>query len=386
MNRPNDLPIATRAGSPQPGTMPDAQETARLAAALQPFVDRGTLAGAVVLVASRDADLGVAAIGHADRAARTPMRADSLFWIASMSKPMTSSALMMLVDEGAVRLDDPVSTYLPEFTGQMLAVEQDEEHVLLKKPARPITVRDVLSHTSGLPFMSRLELGRIDTMSLREAVISYAMTPLSTQPGTAYAYSNAGINTAGRIIEVVRGKPYHEVMHERLFAPLGMTDTTFWPDSSQLARLAKAYRPTADKSGLEEIPIPQFTYPLDDRRRGPSPAGGYFSTATDMSRFCRMILGGGAVAGRRFLSQAAVAEMTSRQTGALAVSHGLGWGVDAAGAGYGHGGALSTDMWIDPAHGLAMIYLVHHAGYANDDGGAILPAFRAAALEAFGQA
>ena len=157
--------------------------TPAIAAALQPFVDNHTLAGAVTLVADKDRVLSLDAVGCMDIDAKTPMRTDCLFWIASMSKPMTAAAVMMLVDEGRVSLDDPVEKYLPEFQGQMLAVQRDDAHMLLKRPAHPITVREVLSHTSGLPFMSRIE-HKIDSFTLHEAAISYAMTPLEYQPGT----------------------------------------------------------------------------------------------------------------------------------------------------------------------------------------------------------
>ena len=173
------------------------------------------------------------AVGWADVAAGMPMREKKLFWIASQSKPITATALMMLVDEGKVKLDDPVEKYLPEFKDQWLAVEQDKDHILLKKPKHPITVRNILSHTSGLPFKSALEQPTLDLLPLRVAVRSYAMTPLQFEPGSKYQYSNAGINTAGRIIEVVSGMPYEEFLDKRLFEPLGMKDTTFWPNEEQ---------------------------------------------------------------------------------------------------------------------------------------------------------
>jgi CubicO group peptidase (beta-lactamase class C family) len=369
----------------------------RIAGCLQPFVDSHTLAGAVTLVASKDKVLSLEAVGYADVAAQRPMRTDSLFWIASMSKPMTAAALMMLVDEGKVGVDDPVEKYLPEFKGQMLAVEQDNDHVLLKKPSQPITVKDVLSHTSGLPFMSRVEQ-RIDTYPLREAVLSYALSPLKFQPGSKYDYSNAGINTAGRIIEVVGRVPYEEFMQERLFGPLGMKDTTFWPSEAQVARLAKSYRPHADKTGLEETTITQLTYPLTNRDRGPSPAGGLFSTATDVSRFCRMVLNGGTYEGKRYLSEAAVRQMTSTQTGSLLNDgksengYGFGWSTSrkalgssgpAPVGGCGHGGAYATNMWIDPQRRLVTVFMVQHAGYPGKDGGRILSTFTKAAEDAF---
>ena len=176
-----------------------------VAGVLQPFVDSHTLAGAVTAVASKDKLLSLEAVGYADVAAKKPMQTNSIFWIASMSKPMTATALMMLVDEGKVSLDDPVEKYLPEFKGQMVAVEQDDNHVLLKKPAHPITVRNVLSHTSGLPFMSRVE-HKIDTFSLREAVLTYALTPLKFEPDSKFEYSNAGINV---------GRPHHRTGRRR---------------------------------------------------------------------------------------------------------------------------------------------------------------------------
>lgn len=373
--------------------------TPAISAALQPFVDDHTLAGAVTLVADKDQILSLDAVGYMDVAAKRPMRADCLFWIASMSKPMTATALMMLVDEGRVSLDDPVEKHLPEFQGQMLVAEQSQDRTVLQRPAHPITVREILSHTSGLPFMSRIE-HTIDSFTLHEAAISYALTPLAQQPGTKHVYSNAGINTAGRIIEAVSGMPYEEFMQKRLFQPLGMTDTTFWPTPEQLARLAKSYRPKGAAHDLEETSIGQLTYPLDNRRRGPSPAGGLFSTASDVGVFCRMILSGGVYHGRRYISTASLQQMTSTQTGNLPGhgadegGYGLGWGTshklhapsDPAPVGpCGHGGAYATNMWVDPPHGIVTVYMVQHAGYPGKDGPRIQPAFQQAAQKAFGQ-
>jgi CubicO group peptidase (beta-lactamase class C family) len=336
-----------------------------VAAALQPFVDRHALAGAVTLVANRDGILSLEAVGYADIAANQPLQTDALFWIASQSKPITATALMMLVDEGKVHLDDPVEKYLPEFAGQWLAVEQDDNHMLLRHPQHPITVREILSHTSGLPFASAMESPTLDLLPLRVGVRSYAMTPLQFEPGAKYQYSNAGINTAGRIIEVVSGIPYAEFLEQRLFKPLGMKDTTFWPTKRQLARLAKSYKPNADKTNLEETTVTQLKYPLDDRTRQPMPAGGLFSTARDLARFCRMILNGGTLDGKRYVSEAAIHEMTKKQTGdALPDGYGLGWGT--GGGVFGHGGAYSTNMSIDTNHNLITIFLVQHAGFPLD--------------------
>ena len=352
----------------------------KLAAALWPAVENHTLAGAVVLVADKENVLSVETVGYADIDAQKPMQPDSLFWIASQSKPITATAFMMLVDEGRVKLDDPVEKYLPEFKKQWLAAEQDSDHVLLKKPSRPITVRNVLSHTSGLPFKSALEEPTLDQLPLAVSVRSYAMTPLDFDPDSSYRYSNAGINTAGRIIEVVSGMPYEDFLDERLFKPLGMKDTTFWPNAEQLTRLAKSYKPNADKSGLEEIKIGQLFYPLSDRRRQPMPAGGLFSTARDVARFCQMVLNGGEWEGTRYLSAAAVKEMTTRQTPpTLKENYGLGWAT--GGDGFGHGGAHATNMSIDPGRGLITVFMVQHAG--SPDVGKLNGAFQAAAREVY---
>lgn len=333
----------------------------KLSAALQPFVDGRTLAGAVLLVADKDKVLDVETVGYCDVDAQKPMRPDNIFWIASQSKPITATALMMLVDEGKVKLDDPVEKYLPEFKGQLWAAEKDADYEVLKKPSHPITVRNVLSHTSGLPFKSALEEPTLDQLPLAVAVRSYAMTPLMFDPEKAYQYSNAGINTAGRIIEVVSGMPYEDFLDKRLFGPLGMKDTTFWPNEEQLTRLAKGYKQNAQKDGLEEITIGQLKYPLNDRlKRYPMPAGGLFSTANDVARLCQMVLNGGAFEGQRLLSEAAVKEMTSRQTpDTLKENYGLGW---ATGGSVGHGGAFATNMSIDLPRGLITVYMVQHAG------------------------
>ena len=380
-------PVLPAADEPEPITV------------LQPFIDNHALAGAVTAVISRDRLLSLEAIGKADLAAGKPMTTDALFWVASMSKPMTATALMMLVDEGKVHLDDAVEKYLPEFRGQMLIAHQEEGQLILKKPAHPITVRNILTHTSGLPFSSRIETTsgyKADLFPLATAVIGYALTPLKTEPDSAFAYCNAGINTAGRIIEVVSGVPYETFMAERLFKPLGMVDTTLWPDDAQLQRLAKSYRPNAGKDGLDEIPIDQLTYPLGNHRRGPSPAGGYFSTAADMARFARMILCGGAVDGHRYLTQESLREMTSTQAGgrlndpSRGNGYGFGWftdaksieGAAAPAAPCGHGGAYNTDLHVDPARGLAVIFMVQHNGWALG-GEHARPTYEKAAVEAF---
>ena len=352
---------------------------------LQPFVENHSLAGAVVLVADKDKVLTLEAVGFADVAAKKPMTTDAVFWIASQSKPITAVALMMLVDEGKVKLDDPVEKYLPEFKDLKVAVKQDKE-TSLAKPRHPITVREILSHTSGMLPRSAKEQPTLDALPLREAVLSYASMPLQTEPGTKWSYSNAGINTAGRIIEVVSEMSYEEFLDKRLFEPLGMKDTTFWPSEEQVKRLAKSYKPNAEKNDLVETPVTQLKYPLSDRKqRYPMPAGGLFSTASDVARHCQMVLNGGVLNGKRYLSEDAVKQMTSKQTGdALKDAYGLGWST--GGGSFGHGGAYSTNMSIDPKRGLILVWMVQHANGFPGEGGKSQGAFRKAAEERFGGA
>jgi len=351
---------------------------------LQPFVEKHELAGAVALVADKDKVLDIETVGFADIAAAKPMAPDTLFWIASESKGMTAVAVLMLVDEGKLALDDPVEKYLPEFRGQMVVAEKDAAHVLLRKPAHPITLREVLSHTSGLPFKSAVEEPTLDGLPLAAAVRSYAMTPLQSEPGTRYQYSNAGINTAARVLEVVSKQKYEDFMQQRLFTPLGMKDTTFWPTAEQVDRLAKTYRPTKDKAGLEEAPLGQLLKPLTDRdHRFPMPAGGLFSTARDTARFCQMLLNQGEFGGRRYLSPAAWKELTTRQT-APTIKESYGFGLTVGPDGFGHGGAHATNMDVRLKDGLVLVWMVQHAGFPGE-GGKAQGAFRKAAVTAYGQ-
>ena len=332
-----------------------------IASQLQPLVDHGALAGAVTLVANKDKVLNLEAVGFADVAAKKPMTKDALFWIASMSKPMTTTAFMMLVDEGKVKLDDPVEKYLPEYKGVMVTGKKGDLH---EKPAHLLMVREVMSHTGGVVPRSPKE-PQIDILSLKDNVLVYPTVGLHFQPGTDYEYSNGGINTAGRIIEVITGKPYEQFMDERLFKPLGMKDTTFWPSDEQVSRLAKSYKANAAKTALDETVVNQLTYPLNNRKRSPCPAGGLFSTAADVGVFCQMLLNGGQWNGKRYISEAAIKELSRKQT-PESVKNSYGFGFAVNGAQYGHGGAYSTNMNVDPQHGLVTVFMVQNAGWLEE--------------------
>lgn len=332
-----------------------------VAASLEPFVTADRLAGAVLLVASPAKIIALEAVGFADLSEKRPMKPDTIFWIASLTKPLTSTALMMLVEDGRLRLDDPVENYIPEFGGQKLLKADDSNPAIQPRPKHSITIRQILSHTSGLPFRSSVEWPTLDRITLKEAVESYAAETLRFEPGSQYEYSNEGTNTAGRIIEVVSGLPYDQFLNDRLLRPLEMTETVFVPTDEQVGRLAKCYGPNSTQTRLEEKSIEFLSYPLTDPARQPIPGGGLFSTARDMSRFARMILREGELDGKRFLSPRSIQEMTRRQTKpGMATSYGLGWAREEPA--FGHGGALGSHLWINPQKSLITLYLTAYGG------------------------
>jgi CubicO group peptidase (beta-lactamase class C family) len=229
-------------------------------------------------------------------------------------------------------------------------------------------------------------------------VRSYALTPLQYEPGTKHVYSNAGINTAGRIIEVVSGTSYEDFMAKHLFVPLGMTDTTWRPTTEQMKRLAKTYRPSKDGKNLEVMPIAPLAQPLTDPTRQPCPGGGLFSTAKDVAAFGQMILRGGTHGDKRLLSETSVREMTGTQTDDL-INKGKGEGGYGLGLSTarkakpdgpvvagpcGHGGAYATNVSINPDNKLVMVYMVQHAGFPGD-GGKARGVFEKAAAEKYGK-
>ena len=360
-----------------PPAFAESVEDQRITSILQPLVESRKLAGAVTLVASPDKVLELQAIGYGDIAMKRSMRPDDMFWIASQSKPITAAALMILVDEGKVNVDDPVDMYLPEFKDQRVS-DQGE----LRKPKHQVTIKNLLTHTSGLPFAAPGERPTLDLLPLSVRAAEYARLPLQFEPGSKFSYSNAGINTVGRVIEIVSGLPYAKFLDQRLLKPLGMSNTTFWPTEQQLTRLAKSYKPNKEKTELIEIPVEQLNYPLNNRTRQPVPAGGLFSTAADLSVFYQMLLNGGVSKGKRILSEQAVQQMTSKQTGSLPTGYGFGCFTD--GNQVGHSGAYHTDTSMNREHLLIMVFLVQHADWAEECN-SLLPAFQKAAITAFGK-
>jgi len=399
-----------------PELQPAATDSGPLHSALQPMVDHHIVAGAVALVANRQKVLDLESVGYASLETKAAMQNNDLFWIASMTKSLTAAALMMLVDEGKVKITDPVEKYLPEFKGQMVAMDA-EKQTPPHPPQHPITIIEIMSHASGLVLPNDPAVR--STYVLKDDVARYGVAPLLREPGTKFQYNNTGIDTGGRIIEVVSGMPYTEFMQKRLLDPLGMKDTTFWPTEEQANRLARSARLTPDKSGLEQVKQDKgVTQALIDRlshgvavpapmladmgvgtiteyvKHYSEPAGGLFSTASDIGTFCQMLLNDGVWQGKRYLSTEAIRQMTSIQTGDIMVNpqegYGLGWFVkkkDDEGpsvGSFGHRGARRTVMWVDPKNQLVMVLLVERFDMSGEEQKELYSSFMKAAIERFG--
>ena len=361
-------------------------------AAMQEMVSKNEIAGAVTVVVSKDRVLHLETTGSADLAAKRPMAPDTLFWIASMTKPVTGVAVLMLQDEGKLQVSDPVSKYLPGFA---------DLKTPSGKPAN-LTITQILTHTSGLGEASGPAARDAKTLADLEKL--WLATPMQYEPGEKWKYTQSGINAASRIVEVISGKTFDVFVQERIFDPLGMKDTTFYPTDAQRARLVTAYAKNATTGALDVVPPRQDFGP---RNRPPQGNGGLYSTATDYARFCRMLLNGGTLDGRRYLSAAAMSLFTTPQTGDLPTGFfqtdesgnrgaNYGWGIATSilktphdgvasmlsPGTYGHGGAWGTQAWIDPVKGVAYILMIQRSGLPNSDGSDVRLAFQQAAAKA----
>nr|ADC79147.1 beta-lactamase [uncultured sludge bacterium] len=365
-------------GNPAESGM-DAAALAKIDDRMRAFVDAKQISGAVTLVARRGRVVHYGATGQADLASGRPMARDTVFAIASMTKPITAAALMILVDEGKVQLDDPVSKYIPAFKETKLAGG--------KAPQREITVRDCLTHTNGL-VSDQQNVG-----TLANTAETLARSELAFEPGSKWQYG-PGLTVVGRIVEVASEKPFEQFLAERIFAPLEMHETTFQPSAEQQQRLAQLYQPTADGKELE----PATHWLMDIAPdKSPNPSGGLFSTAGDLVRFYQMLLNGGELNGRRILSNESVQQMTQLQTGDLTTGFtpGNGWGLGVcivrepqgvsamlSPGTFGHGGAFGTQGWIDPRREMIFVLLIARKNLPNADASDIRGEFQRLAVEA----
>jgi CubicO group peptidase (beta-lactamase class C family) len=196
-----------------------------------------------------------------------------------------------------------------------------------------------------------------DSTSIKARALASVTGPLQSQPGEKYAYGNQGMNVAARVIEVVSGMAYEDFLQQRIFDPLGMTETTFWPSDAQIARLANSYGPNADKTGYAKAKIFYLTPPYSDRaHRYPEAGGGLFSTAHDILRWGMLLANNGELDGKRLLSPAAMDELRKEQTGTTKVNYSLGYHL--RNGMFGHDGAYGTDLSVHPGTGMIAIFLV----------------------------
>src|SRR5438128_1617125 len=258
-----------------------------IGAAMREMVGKNEIAGAINVVVAKDKFLHLESTGLADVAAKRPMTPDTLFWIASMTKPVTGTAILMLQDEGKLNVADPVAKYLPAFAQ-------------LKTPSRKpanLTITQILTHTSGLGEASGPDAQKAKTLA--DLVPLWLAAPMQYEPGEKWKYTQSGINAAARIVEVVSGMTFDAFLQKRLFDPLGMKHTTFYLTPELRSQLVTAYAKNKETGLLEPVPPrPEF----GPRDRPPQGNGGLYSTAPDYARFCQMLLNGGRFEGRRYLT------------------------------------------------------------------------------------
>jgi CubicO group peptidase (beta-lactamase class C family) len=353
----------------------------RIGARSRACVAAGDATGAVLAVARGNSPAYFEAVGFQDHAKTIPMKPDSIFWIASMTKPITSVAAMILVEDGKLDLDAPVARYLVELKDMQVGIEETDPttgKVEIKRvpPERPMTVRDLLRHTSGLVYppqfidapinrlYRRAHFGRDNTLA--EFVASLADLPLAHQPGKVWEYS-WGVDVLARVVEVSSNRPFDRFLEDRIFGPLHMVDTGFYVPEAKLGRLVEA----------PEARVPQFD--VTRQRKLLSGGGGLVSTAADYMRFCQMLLNGGERDGVRILSAEAVREMTTNslprgiQFAGNLIGPDLGstWGlgfairtdrsssnVPGSVGSYTWGGVWGTDFWIDPAERVIVVQMI----------------------------
>lgn len=333
--------------------------------AMEKAVAQKQAAGIVTLAMKDGKVIHHDAVGFANVAKQQPMQKDALFWIASMTKSVSVTTIMTLVDEGKLSLDEPASKWMPELGKVKLASGQP--------PARPITLRDLMSHTAGISFPPRKPTD--GAISLKAYAGTLVKAPLAFEPGSAYEYG-FGITVAGRIAEIVSGKKFDLLVEERICSPLGMKDTVFHPDEARRARIAQTYKMDDETRQLVPGYNPFVTSDVSVTHMT-EPAGGLFSTAADMARFYQMILNGGTWEGRRIVSEKSIAEMTKpHHAGGKELNYGLCWFVnnDAQRASpmmplgsYGHGGAFATNGWVDPQNGLVTVFMVQNVLVPNSN-------------------
>jgi len=384
------LMVAAASAQDFPSAKPEAvglssERLGRIASTVQRDIDDKKIAGMVTLVIRHGQVAWFDARGSADREAGKPMQKDSIFRICSMSKPITCTAVMILYEEGKFVLDDPVSKYLPEFKNMKVFVKPATGYPYTIPANKEITIKDLLRHTSGLTYPWNADLGQAyddagvgDGLSqydgtIADSVKRLATLPLLFNPGERYEYS-LSMDVLGRLVEVVSGMPFDQFLKTRIFDPLGMKDTYFFPPDDKVARIATAYT-YYDGKGLQRFPdkaivegTEHYTadYPYNGPKKLFSGGAGLCSTAMDYARFCQMMLGGGKLGDVRILSRKSVELMSHDQLGKIDPVHGYGLGFGVAGVkapldelgtvgAFNWGGFYYTSFEIDPKEDMVIV-------------------------------
>lgn len=367
------------------------ERLSRITTAMQELVDEGKLAGIVTMIARHGKIAHFETFGHQEISSSTPMSTDSIFRIYSMSKPITGVALMMLYEEGKFLLSDPVRKYIPEFADLKVASGVGANGPLVEDSDHPMTIRELMTHTSGLTYglFSRSQVddmymknGVLDSNStLKDMITKLSKIPLRQQPGSLWHYSVA-VDVQGYLVEVLSGQPFDVFLKERLFDPLGMNDTGFHVPTDKVGRFAQVY--SYDKEGKL---IQQGGLGNEDSFLKPatffSGGGGLVSTTMDYMRFCQMMLNGGELDGVRILSPLTVNLMRRnhlpKDMVEMSPGSGSGFGLDFAvvldpvaaetysKGEYSWGGAAGTWFWIDPVEDLVFVGMIQQFGGARPD-------------------
>ena len=375
------------------------ERLARIGAAMEQHVAHGTMPGALAMIARHGKVVYFETWGERDREQKLAMEPDTIFRIYSMTKPVTSVAVMMLYEEGKFFLNDPIGKYLPELAQLQVAhevIDQDsgDKELELRKTERPVTIRDLLRHTAGLTYgffgntpvdQQYRQAGLLmNDRDLADFTTKLGKIPLQYEPGTTWHYS-VGVDVLGRLVEVVSGQPFDQFLEQRIFQPLQMDDTGFWVPADDLDRLAQLYSPKGTAQGAEawlrttdttEIEVAQADASRNFIAKPGlfSGGGGLVSTASDYMRFCMMLLHRGELDGVRLLSPKSVELMTTDHLGDIPMGmgrggygFGLGFAValdqgeigELGSAGeYNWGGAAGTRFWIDPEEELIGVFMV----------------------------
>ena len=325
---------------------------------IQKYVDRGEIAGVVSVLSDKDGNITTDCVGYADRENKRPMTDDTVFAIFSMTKTFTGAAIMVAIDEGKISLDDPVSKYLPEFKTLWIHKSTENGVMTLVEAKNVLTVRMVMNHTGGLPFEISAKSGAIrgggwsGGAPVRQAAAIAAASPLLSEPGTRVEYSNTGLDIGAAIVEVVTGKHWEDFLQERVFDPLEMHSTSFWPTDEQLKTQVEMYECVKDAPAKYRREDPMQQRPYNGRYVFASAGAGLWTTANDQLKFYKMLMNlGVGENGVRILKEETVKNYLAKSTRPAHLggySLGLAAPVeDTENSWIGHGGAFGTNCSVN---------------------------------------